>query len=681
MNATRSQSIFLYHHLTITSCPFTRYLSVNHHPSLFTRQIEVLHNSRELRSLSQLSKLPEHQDAAHIEAAIYFDDGYYSFIEHALPLLEQYKIPVTLCINSAALDQGITWLNKLSWLLSTLAPHEVRALARKALPTYYSETTPTVREYIDNFDERHTAPAIEGFWKEHGCPMPEKKLYLDCKDLRELATNNLISWGSHTAHHYPLHRVSYTTARDEICSCHRYLESLLKQNVPLFSYPFARVGTHKIARLVESIADSVVIARRNISQKFHDKALFSLTAPQTILRLRKMMTTATRQDYRRRLRPELKASIVRYSELLAFADSLESLPKTSLIPITRQRAEIMVQHPGALPDEVALYLVWSSAEEIGLYWGVLPGSISNKTSRYYVAWSSSGAARKDLQGKGLSARCFKEIQQHTAIFCAVGNNTAARRTYSYLGLSTMSRLTGFLINMRLFDAQRIVQKLCQLIGVPPAWSHLLKKKHNPTASLNSAHLRSIGFLEQIGISIARSQYSQSARSLLDETNETRWYRDSATVEWMANNPYCASLIDCSNREQEYFFLPKSKLLRYYRWEIRSGYPSVVSGAGLIQVVVNLHLQTTTIRGLDTKLIDTTDKIKYLLLLLLLSITHKADYLELPTNSMLPLFTRLAPRILLKSLYKEYVYWTESPEHQKMILEAHCSLADGDLGMF
>lgn len=120
-------------------------------------------------------------------AAITFDDGFYSFIENALPELTQRKIPVAIFVPAGRIGQKPDWFST---------------------------------------DYRHFS----------------KEIVMTSDQLKKLTENNLVTVGSHGLTHKDIIYLDEREILKELVESKHVLECIIQRNVDLLSFPF---GSYK----------------------------------------------------------------------------------------------------------------------------------------------------------------------------------------------------------------------------------------------------------------------------------------------------------------------------------------------------------------------------------------------------------------------------------------------------
>ncbi len=199
----------IYHHIGDGSSPFINRLDITTSADEFKKQLEHF---------------------AKTKVEITFDDGYSSAFEVALPLLQEFQIPATFYLNLAALTSGTSWLNKLSYLINTLSDGHWAQFSRDA---GVAAPARNVYPFWKFFDYPKTLEAIEKWYSG-----PATTLFMDRKQILELASDPLFKVGSHSRNHWPLHRIPRELIHDEVVAHHHDLEKYLGIKPSGFSIPF-----------------------------------------------------------------------------------------------------------------------------------------------------------------------------------------------------------------------------------------------------------------------------------------------------------------------------------------------------------------------------------------------------------------------------------------------------------
>jgi peptidoglycan/xylan/chitin deacetylase (PgdA/CDA1 family) len=212
-------------------------------PENFARQMRhlakhycVISMEEVLNAIERKTRLPEKA------VLITFDDGYIDFDEIAWPILQYYRLPVTLFVPTAYPDQpermfwwdrlyrAMTFSRRAEWNSATLGAlslrtseqrdHGLRLVQRHVKTLAHTEAMRLVDEVCQTLGEEHEAGKTVLSWEE----------------LRRLAKDG-VTIGPHTQTHPILTRLSEDAARSEISGSLADLRRELGNVLPIFCYP------------------------------------------------------------------------------------------------------------------------------------------------------------------------------------------------------------------------------------------------------------------------------------------------------------------------------------------------------------------------------------------------------------------------------------------------------------
>lgn len=234
--------MLLYHHVADSISPFVRMLGITIAANDFKEHIRFLTSQH---TVVPFSRLPEHADDA-AAVVITFDDGFHSFKTTALPILEEYNCPAKLYIVGCNIDEQANWLDRLSFLFSSLDASTMADLADQCLISRSSQTSTrrrrnppqtSVSDFIERFDFERTPQTIKTLFGQV-FREPPGRLYLDEEELRSIAMHPLVELGSHTRSHYPLPCLSPEQLHKEVVVNHTDLQRRIGPRVQGFCVPF-----------------------------------------------------------------------------------------------------------------------------------------------------------------------------------------------------------------------------------------------------------------------------------------------------------------------------------------------------------------------------------------------------------------------------------------------------------
>ena len=267
--------ILIYHNIGPETA-YTRHLDITIDPQEFERKIIFLKKEYDVVPMSELLK-DRFQPR---QMAITFDDGYKSIKEFAWPILKRYDCPFRVYLNAASVRTGFHWLNELSYILAHSDQAELANFAQLALPNHHTKKPHKVEEYLEYFELPATLQEIKVRFQSFKLD-PHDSIYLDASDIEQMAQSPLIEWGSHTTHHYPLHRLDDQQIKQEILGGHSAVQKILGPKLTGFALPFGgnNLRTNIIAEAVQSVDSWLVTAT---DQRIHWRKVGPLYEVQRI---------------------------------------------------------------------------------------------------------------------------------------------------------------------------------------------------------------------------------------------------------------------------------------------------------------------------------------------------------------------------------------------------------------
>jgi peptidoglycan/xylan/chitin deacetylase (PgdA/CDA1 family) len=181
--------ILMYHRVV----PLPAFDQLSVHPDRFAAHMAYLSKNCDVLSLAQAVRSMDEsnlQSGSRPKIVVTFDDGYRDNLLHAFPILSKYRLPATIFVTTGFCDQSISH------------PRYLRT---------------------------------------------QDRLHLDWAEVRELASSDLITIGSHTITHPYLSRVSSDQAETEIMQSRVRIESEINRKVGFFCYPSGDVTSREMA--------------------------------------------------------------------------------------------------------------------------------------------------------------------------------------------------------------------------------------------------------------------------------------------------------------------------------------------------------------------------------------------------------------------------------------------------
>jgi peptidoglycan/xylan/chitin deacetylase (PgdA/CDA1 family) len=221
-------TVFCYHEVSVKPSEFSQRYGLNVSPQVFDFQISFIKMNFNIITPDDLleNRLPENA------ALITFDDGFLSFFEGAIPILEKYQVPAMIFLNMEPIRGGVFWSGLITYLCEK-EPEFIKYLEGKlgddrSGALFLSCSREIVTEYLERVNKDFATEVVAyigEFAKE--------------QQLEIAAKNRLIFFGNHLYNHY----VPRLMSDEELVDCFEQNVTFLKryQNYRnLFSFPFGQ---------------------------------------------------------------------------------------------------------------------------------------------------------------------------------------------------------------------------------------------------------------------------------------------------------------------------------------------------------------------------------------------------------------------------------------------------------
>jgi len=190
---------------------------------------------------------------------ITLDDGWADNYQYAFPILKELNTVATIFLVSSMIDtERYFWPEKLGLLLANKN-------SKKILNTYLQTKYATQMSGVEDYDElieilkdksdEDIIKILNDVEKEVGdvseSYKPSRQV-LNQDELHEMRTSDLVEFGSHTANHIRLDKISTPTVVDELTYSKQQLEDLTGQNITTFCYPNGSY-TDDVVKLVSDV--------------------------------------------------------------------------------------------------------------------------------------------------------------------------------------------------------------------------------------------------------------------------------------------------------------------------------------------------------------------------------------------------------------------------------------------
>lgn len=192
----------------------------------FKKNISLINNFFHIIPLDELVS-NNHLDNKNY-ASITFDDGFFSVLKNAYPVLSKLNIPFTIFVNGEAIKNNQLWVSNLILnkdqnyhkKLSNLT--QVKYLHNKSVQSIYSNGF---------FDKK--------FCKVYKFANRDKKIYLNFEDIVFLVSKS-VNIESHSFHHLVLSKCEKNLLDSEILDNKTFLANINKKDSLHFAIPFGK---------------------------------------------------------------------------------------------------------------------------------------------------------------------------------------------------------------------------------------------------------------------------------------------------------------------------------------------------------------------------------------------------------------------------------------------------------
>ena len=227
----------------------------------FKRQMQFLQEHFQILPFSELLSIWDRRglDKRERYCVITFDDGWLDNYIHAYPVLKMHNIPATVFLPTEFIGtQDWFWPDRLGYLLS-----QYRELERKeplvSLWSRYPWMNQKNGEGNDRIDslidickglpEEEIKEMIEEISRESGISCPPGRLVVNWGEVEEMSASG-VSFGSHSATHKILTKLSPEEIQNELNASFKALQREKVNTVPVFCYPNGNFN-HAIAEKVK----------------------------------------------------------------------------------------------------------------------------------------------------------------------------------------------------------------------------------------------------------------------------------------------------------------------------------------------------------------------------------------------------------------------------------------------
>lgn len=220
-------------------------------------------------------------------ACFTFDDGYRDNREFAYPIFRRHNLPFAIYVPTDFPDgNGDLWWLKLEQMLGGIAEINVRIDGSWRYFVLNSQAEKDaafehIYWWLRQIPEREARGIVAEMCAAHDNDMSSlcRDLIMDWDEIRELASDPLVTIGAHTRRHMALAKLTQSEVLQEIDESVRRIESELDRRVAHFSYPYgdpASAGEREFRLAGECGLKTAVTTRKGMLHRDHGSKLTAL---------------------------------------------------------------------------------------------------------------------------------------------------------------------------------------------------------------------------------------------------------------------------------------------------------------------------------------------------------------------------------------------------------------------
>lgn len=211
-------------------------------PGLFEKQIVWLKNRFNIAS-----PMDYNIRTGDCSVIITFDDGYYDFYKHVLPIITKHEVPVTVFLSTLNIDTcNEFWWDEIERLI--YLERDVDSIVVDG-ETYRTDSVETrtkccydVHSRLKKMSHEDRAEVLSDICKQVKAPRCGRDSHrqLSSTEIKGLSENPFVTIGGHTVTHSCLANQSIREQKWEVVKSKSDIESIIDKEIETFSYPFGQ---------------------------------------------------------------------------------------------------------------------------------------------------------------------------------------------------------------------------------------------------------------------------------------------------------------------------------------------------------------------------------------------------------------------------------------------------------
>jgi peptidoglycan/xylan/chitin deacetylase (PgdA/CDA1 family) len=220
-------------------------------------------------------------------ASFTFDDGYRDNRDHAYPIFRRHGLPFAIYVPADFADgTGDLWWLKLEMAIAAASMIDIRI---DGIATRFEATTVSQKDaafdriywWLRSLPELEARQIVEDLCRLNGVDASGlcRELIMNWDEIRDLASDPLVTIGAHTRRHLALAKLTRPEARLEMVESIARLEHELSRPIRHFSFPYGdetSAGPREFELARELGLDTAVTTQKNLIHTKHTGALTGL---------------------------------------------------------------------------------------------------------------------------------------------------------------------------------------------------------------------------------------------------------------------------------------------------------------------------------------------------------------------------------------------------------------------
>jgi peptidoglycan/xylan/chitin deacetylase (PgdA/CDA1 family) len=271
--------ILLYHSVSDTESCFIKGTYIWVSTGTFEKHLNYLSKHHKLISLRTLVDSLKEGRIPPRSAVITFDDGFADNFRYAYPSLKRYKIPATIFICPACIDnKKSAWIFELYYLINMFGVENVIKKI-KSLPGKPDRdiSTDAPGEALSNKVEEYMAYCLRkedrekiltGLYQAFGISrekvLSDNRLFLTWEEIKQMCQDGM-EFGNHGESHTPFSALSLNEQKMEIVNSKKMIRENLGTDFLPFAYPVgqSRDFTPETEEIVETTGHNCIVTTRH----------------------------------------------------------------------------------------------------------------------------------------------------------------------------------------------------------------------------------------------------------------------------------------------------------------------------------------------------------------------------------------------------------------------------------